>query len=218
VKHLGLVVFIFLSARSFSQGSVVLNNKLFIVPRHVDSAVSNVLQKQPPFNALSKSEREMLYWVNLMRKSPQSFKEQYILPFLDQFPEAHSQESKTLLSQISAISSLPQLSLSSRLTVTSQDHASFLADKKKISHTGKGGKDFARRMNEAGVTGCAGENIYEGQDDALVVLILLLIDTGVPGRGHREALLNPEFSTTGIGVAAMDQKRFVFVQQFGCGP
>jgi uncharacterized protein YkwD len=50
-----------------------------------------------------------------------------------------------------------------------------------------------------------------------MVLILLLIDTGVPGAGHREALLNPEFRATGIGVAAMDEKRVVFVQQFNCG-
>jgi uncharacterized protein YkwD len=48
------------------------------------------------------------------------------------------------------------------------------------------------------------------------VLILLLIDTGVPGTGHREALLNPQFSTTGIGVARMNDRRVVFVQQFGC--
>jgi uncharacterized protein YkwD len=71
-------------------------------------------------------------------------------------------------------------------------------------------------MNEAGITECAGENIFDGQDDALMVLILLLIDKGVPGAGHREALLNPSFTSIGIGVASMDSRRFVFVQQFGC--
>jgi uncharacterized protein YkwD len=151
-----------------------------------------------------------------MRKNPTLFKDEYILPFLDQFPEAHSKESKTLLTQISEISTLPQLALSPVLTGTSQDHAVFLAGKKVISHTGRGGKGFVRRMFEAGVTECAGENIFDGQDDALIVLILLLIDTGVPGVGHREALFNPEFNVTGIGVAPMDEKRVVFVQQFGC--
>jgi Cysteine-rich secretory protein family len=216
VKHIVLGIFILLSVQSYSQGTVVLIDKPFLTPRRADTSISNVLQAQPVFNSLSKSGQELVYWVNLMRKNPKAFKDRYILPFLEQFPEAHSKEAKTLLTLMSDINVLPQLTLSPLLTGTSQDHAAFLAGKKVISHTGRGGKGFARRMAEVGVTDCAGENIFDGQDDALVVLILLLIDTGVPGAGHREALLNPEFNTTGIGVSSMDAKRVVFVQQFGC--
>jgi Cysteine-rich secretory protein family len=216
VKHIVLGIFILSFVHSYSQGTVVLIDKPFLAQRGADTSISKALQGQPMFNSLSKSGQELIYWVNLMRKNPRMFKDHYILPFLEQFPEAHSRESKTLLTQLSDIDVLPQLTLSPLLTGTSQDHAAFLAGKKVISHTGRGGKGFARRMAEAGVTDCAGENIFDGQDDALVVLILLLIDTGVPGAGHREALLNPEFNTTGIGVASMDAKRVVFVQQFGC--
>lgn len=216
MKHTILGIFILLSVQSFSQGTVVLIDKPFLAQRGADTSILNALQREPSYNSLGKSGQELLYWVNLMRKNPVLFKDLYILPFLEQFPEAYSKESKTLLTQISGISALPQLSLSPLLTGTSQDHASYLAGKRVISHTGRGGKGFARRMAEAGVTKCAGENIFDGQDDALVVLILLLIDTGVPGAGHREALLNPEFNTTGIGVSPMDGKRMVFVQQFGC--
>lgn len=216
MKHIVLGIFILLSVQSYSQGTVVLIDKPFLAQRRADTAIANSLQKQPVFYSLSKSGQELIYWVNLMRKDPNLFKDRYILPFLEQFPEAHSREAKTLLTQMSGISTLPQLTLSPLLTGTSQDHAAFLAGRKMISHIGRGGKGFARRMADAGVTECAGENIFDGQDDALMVLILLLIDTGVPGAGHREALLNPEFNTTGIGVSPMDEKRVVFVQQFGC--
>ncbi|HSF46023.1 MAG TPA: CAP domain-containing protein [Chitinophagaceae bacterium] len=171
---------------------------------------------QPLFNSLDKSEKELLYWVNLMRKDPVAFKDKYVLPFLEQFPEAQSQDSRTLVRRMSSLPTLPQLLLSPVLTRTAGDHAQYLADKKMISHTGRGGKGFGARMADAGVSGCAGENIFDGQDDGLMVLILLLIDTGVPGTGHREALLNPQFTTTGIGVSSMDDQRMVFVQQFGC--
>ncbi len=216
MKHTVLGIFILLSVQSYSQGTVVLIDKPFLAERQADTSITNAFQKEPQYNSLSKSGQELLYWVNLMRKNPVLFKDRYILPFLEQFPEAQSKESKVLLTRMSGINILPGLTLSPLLTGTSQDHASYLAGKKVISHTGRGGKGFGRRMAEAGVTECAGENIFDGQDDALVVLILLLIDTGVPGAGHREALLNPEFNTTGIGVSPMDGKRVVFVQQFGC--
>jgi Cysteine-rich secretory protein family len=216
VKHLVFCISLLASVAVFGQGSVVLNDKPFEAQRKQDSSVYNQLVRQPLFNSLNKSEKELLYWVNVMRKDPLIFKDNYILPFLEQFPEAKSPESRSLVKRMSAMSALSQLVLSSVLVGTAGDHANYLADKKTISHTGRGGKGFVTRMTEAGVSGCAGENIFDGQDDGLVVLILLLMDTGVPGTGHREALLNPQFNTTGIGAARMDDRRVVFVQQFGC--
>jgi hypothetical protein len=211
-----LFIFLLAAVDTLSQGTVVLNDKRFQAQRNVDTAVYNSLTSQALFNTLDKSEKELLYWVNLMRKDPMAFKNNYVLPFLEQFPEAQSPESKSLVKRMSVLPALSQLAISPVLVGTAGDHANYLADKKTISHTGRGGKGFGARMMDAGVSGCAGENIFDGQDDGLMVLILLLIDTGVPGTGHREALLNPQFTSTGIGVARMDNRRVVFVQQFGC--
>ena len=216
MKQLVFCISMMISVGAFSQGTVVLNDKPFEAQRKQDSSVYNRLVRQSLFNSLNKSEKELLYWVNLMRKDPVAFTNNYILPFLEQFPEAKSPESRSLVRKMSALSALSQLALSAVLVSEAGDHANYLADKRSISHTGRGGKGFAARMAEAGVSGCAGENIFDGQDDGLMVLILLLIDTGVPGTGHREALLNPQFNTTGIGAARMDDRRVVFVQQFGC--
>lgn len=205
-----------MSAHGFTQGSMVLNSKSFLTQRKMDSSVSLALQNQSLYNLLSRSGQELAYWVNLMRKDPKAFGDQYVARFLEQFPEAISPESRELTARLASTPPLPQLIISSVLVGTAQDHANYLAEKGRISHTGRGGKSFVRRMNEAGITECAGENIFDGQDDALMVLILLLIDKGVPGAGHREALLNPTFNSIGIGVASMDSPRMVFVQQFGC--
>ena len=216
MKHLIIILALLTSFNDYSQGTVVLNDRPFLAQRKQDTAIANQLQQQPLFRSLNKSSQELIYWVNLMRKHPSRFNERYVQPFLEQFPEANSREAKELISKLSTLSPMPMLNLSSTLMQGSNEHAAYLSERKQISHTGKGGKSFQSRMAVLGISGCAGENIFDGQDDALMALILLLIDKGVPGAGHREALLNGRFTTTGIGVYPMDAQRMVFVQQFGC--
>jgi uncharacterized protein YkwD len=39
------------------------------------------------------------------------------------------------------------------------------------------------------------ENIFFGEKNVRTVNVILLIDYNVPGRGHRNNILNPEFGT-----------------------
>ncbi len=198
------------------QGSVVLLDKPFMASRKFDPVMLAKLEKLPGYQGLKPRAQEFLYWVNTMRSNPKAFQDQYIIGFLNQFPEADAPEAKDLMADLRKAGQLPLLSISSVLSNTAQQHNDFLVQKGRISHAGKGGKDFGQRMREANVQYCAGENIFDGQDDALVGLILLLIDRGVPGAGHRQALLNPQFQETGIGVGYTDQGRMFLVQQFSC--
>jgi hypothetical protein len=61
-----------------------------------------------------------------------------------------------------------------------------------------------------------GEVIFDGKDDMLVAVILLLIDHLVPGVGHRKALLNPAFTRTGAAVRFSREGRAVMVQDLSC--
>jgi hypothetical protein len=100
-----LFIFLLAAVDTLSQGTVVLNDKRFQAQRNVDTAVYNSLTRQALFNTLDKSEKELLYWVNLMRKDPMAFKNNYVLPFLEQFPEAQSPESKSLVKRMSVLAS-----------------------------------------------------------------------------------------------------------------
>ena len=44
----------------------------------------------------------------------------------------------------------------------------------------------------------AGENISYGHDDGMDVITALLVDDGVPNRGHRTNLFKEAFGATGI--------------------
>ena len=66
-------------------------------------------------------------------------------------------------------------------------------------HRGTDGSDPARRMERYGQwRGAVAENIAYGENAARDVILQLLVDDGVPNRGHRDALLDPEWSTSGV--------------------
>lgn len=211
-----LIVFLCLSAYGRSQGFLVTADKPFQVDRVLDTGIIGRLNREGAPEMLSAKELEYLYWVNLMRQDPREFHLRYVVPFLQQFPEAVSDESRSLAPDMRGLPTLPLLSPSRDLYRASASHAGFLSRTGRISHSGEGGKDFRTRMAEAGVTSCAGEVIFEGKDDMLVALILLLIDHRVPGLGHRKSLLNPEFTRTGVAVHYSRDGRSVMVQDLSC--
>lgn len=57
---------------------------------------------------------------------------------------------------------------------------------------------FAQQNGAQGWTGYIGENISYGSVSALDVMLALMIDDGVPNRGHRVNIFKTEFRTVGV--------------------
>lgn len=69
-----------------------------------------------------------------------------------------------------------------------------------IGHTGSDDSNMQSRMNRFGrCSGTCGENCAYGSRGAREIVAQLLIDDGVPGRGHRKNILNGSFKKVGIG-------------------
>lgn len=75
------------------------------------------------------------------------------------------------------------------------DHLQDIGPKGLIQHDSSDGKTGVKeRMRKYGnVVSCYGENLSFHCDEAKDVLMQLIIDDGVPNRGHRENIFNPEF-------------------------
>jgi uncharacterized protein YkwD len=72
-----------------------------------------------------------------------------------------------------------------------------------FTHTGSDGSSAGERMHRAGVwAGMLAEEMSSGQDTAADVVRQLIIDEDVPGRGHRNDLMDPFLKLAGVGCAS----------------
>jgi uncharacterized protein YkwD len=68
-----------------------------------------------------------------------------------------------------------------------------------MGHDSSDGSKLADRLKKWGsVEGWYGENISYGKDNALDVILALMIDDNVPSRGHRTNIMNPNFKVCGV--------------------
>lgn len=207
------------SIKNMAQGSISLPDKEFIYKVSLDTSLQDVLNADKNYISLPESEKESIYWVNYVRKQPSKFKQDIIDPFLKQFPEAKSQYSSSLISDLTHAPSSPILTIDSKLMRVAKSHAQDLGSSgHSISHKSTSGKSFQERMNEVGLYQCVAENIYEGKRTALMAIIFLLIDTNVKNLGHRKNILDPSMKYIGASFYPIEgrDKQFFLVQDFSC--
>jgi hypothetical protein len=218
VKHILFILLVLFTVSAQGQGTISLEDKSFTYDQKRNGKVDDFLSGYDPLlKSLSQNERDVYYWVNVLRADPRSFLNNYVLPFLNQFPEAKGSSSSSLIADLKAQSELPLMAPKDNLLKASRLHAVDLSKQNRISHNSSDGRSFRQRMESAGITTCAGENILEGKSDALKAVILLLIDEGVPDKGHRKSLLNARFNLMGCSfVSKKDGESYVLVQVFSC--
>jgi uncharacterized protein YkwD len=79
-------------------------------------------------------------------------------------------------------------------------------------HTSSNGNDMLQRIHRFDKSlNEVGENCCYGPADARAIVIQLLIDDGVPSRGHRDNILNDMFSFCGVAITTHPVYRYVCV-------
>ncbi len=94
---------------------------------------------------------------------------------------------------------LPEFVLSKGMSRAAADHVRDLTASGNVGHYGSDGSDPSTRARRYGAwKKTIGENIAMGSKTGRRMLFQLLIDDGVPGRGHRKNLFRPVFRVVGI--------------------
>jgi uncharacterized protein YkwD len=107
---------------------------------------------------------------------------------------------------------LRALTLSPGLARAARDHAEDLGPRGALGHEGRDGSRMQDRVSRyGGWDRSLSENITYGSETARDVVVDLLIDDGVAGRGHRRNILNPESRYGGAGCAPHTRYRLVCV-------
>ncbi|MGY0195273.1 CAP domain-containing protein [Leptothrix sp. BB-4] len=87
------------------------------------------------------------------------------------------------------------------LSAAAQGHVKDQGPRGAIGHAGSDGSDPGKRATKAvGRKVACGENISYGPENAREHVVGLLVDDGVPGRGHRENIFLAEYRTFGAAV------------------
>lgn len=175
------------------------------------------LDSSAEYKALDSVKKQWFYWTNFSRSSPRRFWDSVVFPMMESFPTLKSSYTNSLRVDLYKTPPLPYIKPNSKLLEVAQSFANEMASKSASpSHTSPSGLTFVKRMKSAGIVKCAGENLSYGPLNPLLMLILLYVDEGVSGLGHRKALLNPAFVEMGIGISLYKNNNSIVIQDFAC--
>ncbi len=96
---------------------------------------------------------------------------------------------------------LAPLTFSEGLAKAARDHVRDQGPKGATGHAGSRGEGLAERVARRGTfRGALGENLSYGPSTAREIVIQLLVDDGVAGRGHRKNIFDSRFRAAGAAV------------------
>ena len=129
-------------------------------------------------------------------QEPAAYERGRYLSFAEQDSSAFEEAFDFLMRQ----PSLPPLQWDERLAAAARSHASSQGSRGSVGHTGPRGESPASRMQSHGVwAGSSAENISYGYATPREVVLQLIIDSGVPTRGHRQNIFGRSFQAAGVG-------------------
>ncbi len=162
---------------------------------------------------LTDFEKQVLVELNKVRAHPAKYAEEYLETLKNAYdgelfiipgsvPIKTQEGKKALLECIREIKKTPPLPLLSPSEGLSQAAGVLVKDQGKsgkVGHTGQNGSNPQTRVEQFGTwNGKLAENITYGDHSPYLVVVSLLIDDGVPARGHRKNILDQAFKTVGI--------------------
>jgi uncharacterized protein YkwD len=171
---------------------------------------------------LSAIEKDVVLEMNMVRSNPKKYAELYIQTELRYYNgnlyqrpgqiAIQTQEGKkaveTCVTALSRLQGVQLLKPEVGLSLGTKDHT---ADQGKTGKTGHDGSDKSTPFTRIDRYGqgykTAGENLAYGPVSGRDIVTQLLIDDGVPSRGHRTNIMNKAFSQTGVSFGAHPQFR-----------
>ncbi|TWH64900.1 Cysteine-rich secretory protein family protein [Azomonas agilis] len=178
------------------------------------AALSPIQDQHPQCSAIiNKQQQEMLAELNLARTQPMSYAQIVADKFSNlgadglyrssgklykiQEGRAVIEETLAFLKQVKPV--MP-LSLSRCLSLSALYHVQDQSKTGAVGHQGKDGSQATERAQKflVGVLPYCGENISYGPQNVRDIVIQLLIDDGVSGRGHRKNVFDPRYRTIGL--------------------
>ena len=180
---------------------------------------------------LSPLEKAVVNEMNLARTSPkeylsllEQFKKYYdgkLLKLPGETPILTKEGTSAVVEATRSLRSqkpVSPLSPSKGMTLGAKDHIRDLRTLGASQHKGSDGSETWDRVNRYGTwQKIIGENISFGHNKARNIVMTLMIDDGVPNRGHRKNIFNPGFRLVGVACGDHPAYRTICVITFAGG-
>jgi hypothetical protein len=179
----------------------------------------------------SQIEQDVIRETNLARTNPKAYAEKLKeflklfdgrliripgkIPLMTQEGVRPVKEAIVYLMKVEPVEALAE---SKGITLAARDHVNDQAAKGTIGHYGSNRSTPFDRMKKYGkIKGGAGENIAYGFDTGELIVMALIIDDGVPDRGHRTNIFKKTFKVTGVGFGTHPTYRNICVIGYAVG-
>ena len=161
---------------------------------------------------LNLEEQKVVLFMNLARHDGKLFSETFLQAYLEENQLSRSSYVRSLIRDLKKVSGLAPLIPEEDLTAVAQGHATKSG---KSGHTGH--KDFNKRFRPllGNPYQRVGENCSYGYEEAIDIVLSLLIDEGIKDLGHRKNILNTEFNSVGVAIRPHKRYRVNCVSCFG---
>jgi uncharacterized protein YkwD len=180
---------------------------------------------------LSPLEKAVVNEINLARTSPkeylsllEQFRKYYdgkLLKLPGEIPVKTKEGWKAVNEAVRFLRSqkpLSPLSPSKGMSLAAKDHVKDQGSSGSTQHKGNDGSQPWDRVSRYGTwRKTIGENISYGSNQARNIVTGLMIDDGVPGRGHRKNIFNPDFYVIGVAFGHHATFRTICVITFAGG-
>lgn len=163
------------------------------------------------YQKLDDTEKEVILLCNLARMNGKKFVKTIVTPYVTNNEVKKNKYLTSLIQDLNKQKKMNPLKPDAGLIRVAKSHAMNMGKKGKIGHMG-----YSNRIRSVEVEfNRMAENCDYGNQEPIDIVMSLLIDEDVPSLGHRQNILNPEFTHIGVGEAYHSEYDTNFVQEFG---
>ena len=161
---------------------------------------------------LNEEEKKVILFMNMARFDGPLFESTFLQSYLQEKQQENNTYTRSLRKDLKKISGLSPLIPEKDLTSVAQGHARKSGEKGTTGH-----QDFNKRFEAllGNPYNHVGENCSYGYEQAIDIVISLLIDEGVKSLGHRKNILADDFNSIGVAIRPHKSYRTNCVMTFG---
>ena len=177
-----------------------------------DKEVVNVLYTSRDIPYMTEEEQKVVLFMNMARHDGALFAETFLKGYVEEMQIEKNSYLRSLNKDLNKVSGLTPLIPEKDLGAVAQGHAEKSGKSGHVGH-----RDMDKRFAPLRGNPYFGwaENCSYGYQDALSIVITLLIDEGIKDLGHRKNILNESYNSVGVAIRPHKKYRVNCVIDFG---